>query len=153
MLIDDMAHRLQLATQIRRKSNALPRFVVVPHEIVEPWGLTKTTVLEVTINAVSIGRRSLIPWGKGETWWFISLPEAICKKARIETGEDVDVLLARASDALPRELLALIESNAEARKAWGGLSSSAQRMLREHVASAKQPDTRTRRARKKLLGA
>jgi len=56
--------------------------------------------------------------------------------------------IAIADASLPAELQELIDTGARAKTNWLHLTSAQQRMLREEVASAKQPETRMRRARR-----
>ncbi len=50
---------------VKRKSASLPRFVVVPPEVVAPWRLQGTTIVEVTLGGAILGRRSLKHWALG----------------------------------------------------------------------------------------
>jgi len=145
-----MAHEITVGAVVERKGEYpnLPRFVVVPSEAVAPWKLAGTTTVEGTINSSELGRRSVKFWD-GERW-FIELPEAVCKRAGVDTGDRVELQIRIASEELPDELRGLIEQNAGARKAWQSLSAGSQRMLREEVLALKQPATRIRRARRAL---
>jgi hypothetical protein len=122
----------------------MPRFIVIPKDAVADWRLRETTTVDGTLNGVSVGHRSLKRLDDSN--WFIDLPEPLCRRARIDTGDTVDLSLHVASTALPPELSSLLSRNAEARRTWTALTVSQQRMLREHVASARQSTTRLRRA-------
>jgi len=76
----------------------------------------------------------------------MELPQPLCEKAGIETGDRVELEMRVASEELPAELAELLASDALAKKAWERLSASSRRMVREHVAAAKQTETRARRA-------
>ena len=140
--------KVTIDVEIERKQPDLPRFIVVPSRAIETWGLTKTSVVDVVLNGVDIGRRSIVPWDAGR--WFISMSEALCKRAGVDTGDRAALTIARATDALPAELEQLIASDAAARRRWERLSEAQQRMLAENVREAKQSATRERRARKAL---
>ena len=116
---------------------------------VDPLGLSGTTTVELSINDVSVGRRSLKRWDDRDCWWM-DLSNDVCKKAGIATGDVVKLVLSIASDELPEELADLIKKNAVARKRWEKLTPGQQRMLREEVLAAKQSATRARRAARGL---
>ena len=116
---------------------------------VDPWRLQGTTTVEVTINGVDIGRRSLKRWDERNSWWM-DLSEAACRQADIETGDRVKLTLTIASEELPAELEELISRNREAHIRWERLTPGQQRMLREEVLAAKQSNTRARRAKRSL---
>jgi hypothetical protein len=122
----------------------MPRFIVISGGAVANWRLRETTTVEGTLNGVSVGRRSLKRLD--DSHWFIDLPESLCRRAHVETGDTVSISLHIASTALPPELSSLLSRNANARRTWAALTQSQQRMLREHVASARQSTTRLHRA-------
>ena len=140
---------LEVTTVVEHKHEGLPRFLCIPLDKVTPWKLDATTTVEGTINGVDIGRRSLKRWDD-RCCWFMDLPEPLCRKAQIDTGDRVDLNLRVASEELPEELAQLIANNSAARAAWKQLTPSQQRMLREEVLAASQPTTRLRRARQSL---
>lgn len=139
---------LDLVALVERKDAALPRFMVVPAARLASWSLTGTTVVEGRLGEADLGRRTIKRWDRER--WFIELPEALCRRAGVETGDRVPLVLRRASTELPPELARLLDEDPVAREAWDRLTRSRQRMLREHVASAAKPATRERRARKAL---
>lgn len=145
-----MSREITVTAVIQRKAEypKLPRFVVVPSECVKPWELPATTTVEGTINGSDLGRRSLKYWD--EARWFIELPEPVCRRAGVDTGDRVELGLRLASTELPQELNTLIEENARARIAWQALSAGSQRMLREEILALKQSAIRKRRARRAL---
>ena len=126
----------------------MPRFIVVPAASISPWNLHATTVLEGTINGVDIGRRTIKRWD--DQRWFMDLPESLCYRARVETGQRVSISLRIASETFPEEIKRLITNDPSAKAAWHRLTPSQQRMLREHVAAAKHSATRERRAKRAL---
>lgn len=139
---------LALLVTIERKDPKLPRFVVVPAWALAKWGLTETTVVEGTLKGVDLGRRTLKRWD--DQRWFVELPEPLCRRAGVETGDSMTIILRIASTELPLELAQLLSSDKAAQAAWEKLTPSQQRMLREQIASAKQAATRERRARQAL---
>ena len=141
---------LRFETTVERKADTLPRYVVVPAELVEPWKLESTTPVEVTLSETPIGRRSLKRWGRGRDVWFFDLTEKQCASAGVDTGDLVRVELKRASDEPPAEVIELLENDPRARAAWDALTKARRRMLCDQVREAKAPATRTRRARRGL---
>jgi hypothetical protein len=140
---------LKTTSVIEHKHEGLPRFVCIPIAQVEPWQLQGTTTVEVTINGVKVGRRSLKRWDGRDCWWM-DLSNETCRKADIETGERVKLSLRIASDGLPAELARLLKMNSQARARWQSLTPGQQRMLREEILAAKQSSTRERRAARAL---
>ena len=136
--------RLEVMTRVERKHPTLPRFVLVPNRSVAPWLIDRTTVVELTVNGVETGRRTL-KRGDQENW-YMDLPEPICRRVGIKTGDPVKLELRRASEALPEELAGVLAADPAARARWESLTQSQQRMLSEHVQAAKQTATRERRA-------
>lgn len=139
---------IALLTIVQRKQPDLPRFVVIPAQLVADWKITGTTIIEGTLNGIDMGRRWLKPWD--ENRWFIELPEPLCKKARVEKGHSVTIVMSLALDEMPVELTQLMASDPGAKSAWEKLTASQQRMLRQHILAAKQPATRQRRAKQAL---
>jgi hypothetical protein len=139
---------LRLTVIVECKHPRMPRFVVVPSKALASWWIKGTTVVECTLNGVEIGRRTLKRWDDHR--WFIDLPESLCRRVRIDTGDSVTLTLRIASTLLPEELARLIANDPVAKGAWEKLTPSQQRMLREHVAAAKQSATRERRAARAL---
>lgn len=160
---------LTVVSVVEHKHEGLPRFVCVPLQKVAPWKLEETTTVEGTMRAigraigraagnavgagadasVEIGRRSLKRWDERRCWWM-DLPEPLCRKAKVDTGDRVELSLRVASQELPKELAMLISKNPAARKNWERLTAPQQRMLREEIYAASQPQTRERRARRML---
>ena len=140
---------LNVTTTIEHKHKGLPRFVCVPMSKVDPWKLQGTTTVEVTMNGVNVGRRSLKRWDDRGCWWM-DLADAACRKANVETGDRAKLSLKIASEELPKELAQLIRKNSQARARWELLTPGQKRMLREEILAAKQPETRARRAARAL---
>lgn len=139
---------LALLVTIERKDPKLPRFVVIPAGPVEKWGIRETTVVEGIFKGLEMGRRTLKRWD--EQRWFIEIPEPLCKRAGVDTGDSVTIILRLASTELPEELAKLLAEDASAKANWEKLTKGQQRMLREEIAAAKQPATRLKRAQRAL---
>lgn len=144
-----MPKTIKVRSTIIRHNPQFARLVTIPLDKVAPWKLTETTVVEGTINRVKIGRRSLKRWDDRNCWW-IDLPEPLCKKAGLETGDDVELTIRLASEDLPEELQELLKKNSAARSRWEKLTKAQQRMLREDIFAAKSSTARVRRAEKVL---
>jgi hypothetical protein len=69
-----------------------------------------------------MGRRSLKRWDDRKCWW-IDLPEPICRKASVETGDRVKLSLRIAPEDLPEELSKLIAKDPAARARWEKLTT------------------------------
>jgi len=140
---------LSVSSTVEHKHKGLPRFVCIPMAMVDPWKLQGTTTVEVTMNGVNIGRRSLKHWDDRNCWWM-DLSNKVCRQAGVETGDAVKLNLKIASEELPEELAQLIKVNPAARIRWAALTLGQQRMLREEILAAKQFSTRERRAARPL---
>ena len=95
-----MPRQIKLTSTVIRHHPQFSRLVTIPLDIVAPWKLSQTTVVEGTINGTELGRRSLKRWDERQCWW-IDLPETLCKKAGLETNDEVRLVLRLASDELP----------------------------------------------------
>ena len=140
---------LKVTSTVIRHHPQFSRLVTIPLDKVAPWKLENTTVVEGTINGVELGRRSLKRWDERQCWW-IDLPDPLCKKVKIDVGDEVELNLKLASEELPEELKTLLSKNSAAKGRWEKLTSAQQRMLREEIFAAKSSETRTRRAEKVL---
>jgi hypothetical protein len=141
---------IEVTSTVIRHTPQLSRLVTIPVETILPWKIEQATVIEGTINGVDLGRRSLKRWEDRQCWW-IDLPEPLCKKAKLEIGDQVQLVIHLASDKLPEELAALLKTNPQAKRRWEKLTQAQQRMLREEIFAAKTSQTRLRRAEKVLL--
>jgi len=83
-----MPREIRLTSTVIRHNPQFSRLVTIPLDKVAPWKLNETTIVEGSINEVELGRRSLKRWDDRNCWW-IDLPEPLCKKARLETGDKV----------------------------------------------------------------
>ena len=138
--------QISFDANVERIAPEVPRFVVYPGKA---WNETGTFIVDVSLNGVPLGLRSLIPWK--ERGWHFGLPGPMCRKVGVDTGSQVHVEMRRPDDSRPDELKELLNSNPSAKKSWDGLSTGERRDFVLFVASAKRAETRTRRARR-LLG-
>jgi len=139
-----MKKPISVVTKVIRHNPQFSRLVTIPLDEIEPWKLTGTTTVEGTINGTDLGRRSLKRWDERNCWW-IDLPNPLCKKAKLETGDEVTLTIHPASEDLPEELQELFRTNSIAKALWDTLTKSQQRMLREDVFAIKTPAARRRR--------
>lgn len=79
-----------VTSKVIRHHPQFARLVTIPFDKVAPWKLNGTTTVEGTINDTELGRRSLKRWDERACWW-IDLPEALCRKAKLETGDSVNL--------------------------------------------------------------
>lgn len=140
---------LNVTAIVEHKHAGLPRFVCIPMAKADSLKLTGTTTIELTVNRVATGRRSLKRWDDRNCWWM-DLPDALCRKVNVDTGDRVKLGLRIAPEELPEELARLLKNNATARARWQSLTAGQQRMLREEILTAKQTATRERRAARAL---
>lgn len=145
-----MKKQIKVVTKVIRHNPQFSRLITIPLEEIEPWKLSGTTTVEGTINGVDLGRRSLKRWDERNCWW-IDLPEQFCKKARLETGDEVTLTIRLASEDLPEELQDLLRTSRVAKANWEKLTQPQQRMLREDIIAARTSATRRRRAEKFLI--
>jgi hypothetical protein len=140
---------ITVTTKVIRHNPQFSRLVTIPLEKIAPWKLDSTTTVEGMINETELGRRSLKRWDERQCWW-IDLPEPLCKKAKLETGDSVELTIRLASEDLPAELEQLIKENPNAKARWSKLTQPQQRMLREEIFAAKSSAACLRRAEKIL---
>ena len=141
---------IRVTTTVIRHQPQFARLVTIPLATIAPWKLTNTTVVEGTINDTPLGRRSLKRWDDRECWW-IDLPEPLCRKAKLDTGDEVQLVIRLASEDLPDELKQLLAENKQAEGKWKSMTQAQQRMLREEILAAKSSAARMRRAEKWLV--
>ena len=145
-----MPKQITVTSKVIRHHPQFSRLVTIPLDVVAPWKIEHTTVIEGTINGVDLGRRSLKRWDDRHCWW-IDLPGPLCRKANLETGTTAELIIRLASEDLPEELKNLLTQNPQAKERWAKLTKAQQRMLREEIWSARTTMTRTKRAEKWLL--
>ena len=141
---------ITLTSTVSRHHPQFSRLVTIPLDVIAPWKLSDTTVIEGTINDTELGRRSMKRWDDRNCWW-IDLPEPLCKRAKLETGDEVTLKIRLASEDLPDELTELLTKSSQAKANWEKLTKAQQRMLREEILAGKSSETRSRRAKKVLL--
>lgn len=141
---------ITVTSTVSRHHPQFSRLVTIPLDVVAPWKLSDTTVIEGKINDTDLGRRSMKRWDDRDCWW-IDLPEPLCKRAKLETGDEVTLNIHLASEDLPDELEKVLEKSSKAKANWEKLTKAQQRMLREEIFAAKSSEARTRRAKKVLL--
>ena len=140
---------ITLTSTVIRHHPQFARLVTIPLDVVAPWKLSDTTVIEGTINDTELGRRSMKRWDDRNCWW-IDLPEPLCNRANLETGDKVTLKIRLASEDLPDELEKLLAKDSKAKANWQRLTKGQQRMLREEIYAAKSSEARARRAQKQL---
>lgn len=91
------------------------------------------------MNGGDVGRRSLKRWDDRNCWWM-DLSDPVCRRASVDTGDEVKLSLMIASEDLPEELVKLIRKNSAARARWERLTPGRQRMLREEILAAQTAD-------------
>lgn len=133
---------VELDAVIERKDPSLPRYVVVPAPAVACLGLEGTTVIEGTLAGIDLGRQTIKRWD-GERW-FVTVTEAICRKAGIDTGDLVRLVFRVAPETMPPELEELLRIDPAAAARWRAMTDAQRRMLREDVLARKSPAARAR---------
>ncbi|HTG91003.1 MAG TPA: YdeI/OmpD-associated family protein [Pyrinomonadaceae bacterium] len=142
--------QITIISTVSRHHPQFSRLVTISLDVVAPWKLSDTTVIEGTINNTELGRRSMKRWDDRNCWW-IDLPEPLCQRAKLETGDEVTLKISLASEDLPDELTELLTKSSQAKANWEKLTKAQQRMLREEILAGKSSETRSRRAKKVLL--
>jgi len=142
--------QITIISTVSRHHPQFSRLVTISLDVVAPWKLSDTTVIEGTINDTELGRRSMKRWDDRNCWW-IDLPEPLCQRAKLETGDEVTLKISLASEDLPDELTELLTKSSQAKANWEKLTKAQQRMLREEILAGKSSETRSRRAKKVLL--
>jgi hypothetical protein len=140
-----MPHKLRTTVLVQRKDPRLPVYVVLPAQVVEPWGLTGTTIVAGTVNGSPMGRRTIKAWGKGTGDWFVEFTAPLCARAGLSVGDRLELELEIADTSEPQELRQALAASKELSAAWSVLSTSEKRNAAEHIRSAKTQQTRARR--------
>ena len=122
------------------------RFVAVPFDAKEAFGSARAPV-RGTVNGTPLRTRLMVYGGVT----YLGLTREIRDAAGLELGDAVDVELelddAPREVSVPPELAAVLDSE-RLRDAYDGLSFTHRREYAEWVGSAKQAETRERRAAK-----
>jgi hypothetical protein len=119
-------------------------FIEVPFDVREVFVRVRVPVY-ATVNGYRFRSRSLVYGDQ----FLLPMRKAHRDAASVEVGDAVSVLLELDQDGrvveLPRELAALLRSNARLRARWDELSFTHRREHAEGIAIAKRPETRARR--------
>lgn len=120
-----------------------------PFRVEEAFGSRARVAVRGTINGFSF-RTSLFPGGDGTHLMMVN--KAMQKAAGVAAGDVVRVTMERDDEprtvAVPAELAGALAAHPAARAAFDRLSPSHRREYADHVAGAKQAETRVRRAAK-----
>jgi hypothetical protein len=146
-----MRRRVEFTSRIDRRHESLPRYLVVPAEHVAPWRLSRATTVEVTIDGVYLGRRPLRRLDPER--WFLELTEAQRQRLDRDVGARVRVAIEVADATVPQELATALARDPAAGKRWQAMTEPQRRMLRDYVAAARTPTTRSERALRALAAA
>ena len=128
-------------------------FVVIPADVVEALRATGRTSVAGTIDGHPI-RHQFMPYvfeGVGQQV-VMAVNKATRQAIGKAAGDTVEFDLERdersrsAAVVVPAELLAVLAADPAARTAFEALAPSRRREFAEHVAAAKRPETRDRRA-------
>lgn len=80
---------IQFAARILRKQPDLPRYIVVPGELVTDR--TGSFAARVSLNGSVPFERTIRPWGKGADVYFFNLAQLHCRAAAADTGDRCEV--------------------------------------------------------------
>jgi hypothetical protein len=123
------------------------QIVVVPPLIVEAVGGKAAKRVTGTLNGHAV-RLGLLPLPGGGRYLMIN--KDLCRTIGIQLGQHVMLSLAPDPNPdavdLPEELAEALAAWPEADEGFQRYSASHRRAMAQHVASAKQPETRARRA-------
>ena len=125
-------------------------YVRIPPDVVEGLGGGGRIPVQATFGGIPY-RGSIVRMG-GDS--VLGVLKEIRKRLGLAHGDEVEVTVegdeAERVVEIPVELATLLEANPAASKAFAALSYSHRREHALHVAEAKQPETRERRARKTI---
>ena len=123
------------------------QIVVVPREVVEALGGKATRRVAGTLNDFPI-RLSLLPRPAGERYLMVN--KDLCRAGGLQLGQRLRVTLAPDPDPdqvdLPDELTEALAAWPEAETNFEKMPASHRRAIAYHVSTAKQAETRARRA-------
>ncbi|QIX61899.1 DUF1905 domain-containing protein [Hymenobacter sp. BT18] len=121
--------------------------VVVPPLVLAALGTPLPRRVVGTLNGYAI-RRGLLPLTGGGR--YLMFNKDMCREAAVQVGQLVTITLAPDPEPdrvdVPEELAEAMEAWPEALTGFQQLSGSMQRAVAQHIATAKQPETRARRA-------
>ena len=125
-------------------------FVRIPPDVIDGLGGGGRIPVRATFGGIPY-RGSIVRMG-GDS--VLGVLKEIRDTLGLALGDEVEVTVVRDEAErvveIPLELATLLEANPAAREAFEGLSYSHRREHALHVAEAKQPETRERRARKTI---
>jgi hypothetical protein len=123
------------------------QIVLVPLAIVEALGGKATRRVMGTLNGHPV-RLGLQPMSSGERYLMIN--KDLCQAAGVRLGQRVQLTLAPDPDPdhvdLPNELAQALDAWPEAAAGFARLTPGGRRALAYHITTAKQAETRARRA-------
>jgi hypothetical protein len=123
------------------------QIVVVPSLVVAALGGKSAKRVTGTLNGHSV-RLGLLPLPGGGRYLMIN--KELCCAAGVQVGQHVTLSLAPDPNPdfveLPEELAEALAAWPEAETGFNGYSASHRRAMAQHVATAKQAETRARRA-------
>jgi len=123
-------------------------YVRIPPDVIEALGGGGRIPVQATFDGIQY-RGSVVRMG-GDS--VLGVLKEIREKLGKTHGDDVEVIIERDEAEreveIPIELAKLLDANPAARSAFEALSYSHRREHAFHVAEAKKPETRERRARK-----
>lgn len=121
--------------------------VVVPPLVLEALGGKRTKRVLGTLNNYPIQLGLLLLPGGGR---YLMINKAVCQAAGVQVGQQVQLVLAPDPDPdrvdLPTELAEALEAWPEAGTQFEQLSASMRRAVAQHISTARQAETRARRA-------
>jgi len=122
-------------------------FLIVPEALAAEWG-TGQIAVRGTISGIAFRGTA----SRGEGALRVSVPRELRERAKVATGDLVDVELERDPEPrpleIPDELREVLDEDGEAAELFERLPPSHRRAWAGFVAEAKRPETRWRRARK-----
>ena len=126
-------------------------FVRIPFSVAEEFGVKGQVPVRGTVNGVPY-ENSLLPQGDG--LHILVIKKEIRDLAGVTAGDVAEVTLERVSGAreveMPIELAEALQSHSGATEAFAKLAYSHRKAYCDHVAEAKRPETRVRRAAKSI---
>lgn len=140
------AYRFQ-ATLERPDLRGAWTFIRAPFSVEKEFGVKGRVAVKGSINGVPY-RSSLLPQGGGEH--ILVVNKDLRDQSGVTVGDTAAFTLERDDGPrtveLPAELSQALESNAAAQAVFARLSFSHQKEYSDHIAEAKRPETRQRRA-------
>jgi hypothetical protein len=121
--------------------------VAVPPLVLEALGGKGIKRVVGTLNGYPIRLGLLLQPGGGR---YLMVNKDLCKAAGVQVGQQVELVLAPDPEPdrveLPPELAEALEAWPEAEAQFKQLSASMRRALAQHISTARQAETRARRA-------